>query len=182
MIDIGISLTAERQAQLQRELKDNNRANVYRRAAALLAIHKGRSVIQVAELLGVTRQSIYNWIAAYGNTNETLDLKDGRRSGRPSVWTAELQACLGRALNDSPDRLGYAARHWTVSLLRERLASDSGSLISEATLRRKLKLMGYAQKRHRYVIRTPQAEVQGLILGVVTRPFAVEEQNERLEA
>jgi transposase len=60
----------------------------YRRAAALLGVHQGRPVSQVAAVLGVTRQSVYNWVKTYGGVTEGLELEDAPRSGRPRVLGA----------------------------------------------------------------------------------------------
>jgi transposase len=72
-------------------------------------------------MLGVTRQSIYNWIEAYSQEYNPTVLRDALRSGRPSLWTEDSQSLLRELLTTSPDRLGYFAVNWTVPLLREQL-------------------------------------------------------------
>lgn len=153
MMDHEFKLTPEQQALLQQALRPNNRAGIYRRAAALLALHNGSTVVQVAQLLGVTRQCVYNWMATYGGTWNTLDIGDRKRSGRPTMWTAELEALLGKGLAQSPRDLGYDAGSWTIRLLQDYLAAHAGRRISANALSRKLCVMGYAVKEgHRYVI------------------------------
>ena len=57
----AIHLTIAQRQLLRAGLDAPPRTGFYRRALALLALDEGRSVAEVAELLGVTRQRIYNW-------------------------------------------------------------------------------------------------------------------------
>jgi transposase len=148
----SITLTENQTAQLRGEMKHSPNVQVYRRATALLAVHGGQSVIQVAELLGVTRQSIYNWIATYGRPDENLDLRDAPRAGRPPLVTEELQGLLAAAFRQAPAELGYPAENWTASLLREHLCAQGGRQLSDETLRRHLGRLGYVWKDRRYVL------------------------------
>jgi transposase len=100
----------------------------------------------------VTRQSIYNWIRAYEATKDSKALSDAVRTGRPRLWTAEKQALLRVLLETTPDRFGYVAVSWTVSLLREQIERTTGSPISEITVRRALHQEQYVWKRPRYVL------------------------------
>lgn len=147
-----MNLSVAQQAQLRHEIKHSDDVNVYRRATALLAVHEGQPVSQVARLLRVTRQSIYKWIATYGETEHELDLKDAERSGRPTLWTQELQRLLEESLQQTPGWIGYPAPHWTVKLLREHLVTRAARQLSEETVRRKLRGLGYVWKRRRYVL------------------------------
>jgi transposase len=147
-----VQLTAGQEARLQAELRDSESVQVYRRAAALLAAHQGRSAGQVAALLGVTRQTVYNWLNTYAKEERGLDLADAPRSGRPSVWTEELDKLLEATLGQSPSEAGHTALNWTTTLLRKRLASCSSIVISDETLRRRLRQLGYTWKRGRYVL------------------------------
>jgi transposase len=188
VIDACLVLSTEREAQLRQELKKNDSVPVYRRAAALLAIHQGSTVNDVARLLGVTRQTIYNWIDTYGAADKVCDLEDADRPGRPSIWTPELQATLDSALNPVSGRSGCGTPDWTVSALRAHLEADTGKRISETALRKKLELMGYMQKRHRYIVRSsppqqPQKpQVPGLNWGLVPRPQEVERKDKLIAA
>jgi len=141
-----LELTAEQAAQLQSELRQSASVQVYRRAAALLGAHQGRSVSQMAALLGVTRQSIYNWVKTYGRARGRLNLVDAPRSGRPSVWTPDLDAVLAETLRSPPHEQGCPGGRWTTALLIERLASRAGKRISGGTLRRRLRRLGLGRE------------------------------------
>ena len=150
----AVALSFEQQTQLRWELKHTRNLQVYRRAAALLALHGGRSVGEVAELLGVTRQSVYNWAATYGQAGDGVDLADASRTGRPSLWSAEMQSVLEQSLRRRPAPAGRQGERWTIDLLQQQLASQCGRRVSTETLRRKLRKLGYVWKEGNYVLRT----------------------------
>lgn len=147
-----LKLTAQQRHRLQAQLRQTPDARVYRRTLALLEVAQGRPVAQVADFLGVTRQSIYNWIATYTLTHDSAALCDDLRSGRPSLWTEDTRAWLGSLLEQSPDFFGYPAVNWTVPLLAEQLQHCTGQAFSGDTLRRELDRLGYVWKRPRYVL------------------------------
>src|SRR6266478_1996524 len=86
-----IVLKRRHRYQLQKQLKHAQDASLYRRTLAILEIDQGKPVAAVAEALGVTRQTVYNWLGSYGETYDPLALVDAARSGRPSSWTPDLQ-------------------------------------------------------------------------------------------
>jgi transposase len=145
--------------RLQRQLKQTHDARQYRRTLAILEFSRGQSVARIAQLLGVTRQSVYHWIDAYSQTHDPEALLDDERSGRPSLWTEDLRVRLGSWLEQSPDGLGYFAVNWTVPLLQEHLGHYTGQHLSDDTVRRELQRLGYVWKRTRYVL-TPDPELE----------------------
>src|SRR5437867_13317620 len=86
-----LKLTRWQRLQLQRQLKHSQDARVYRRALAILDYARGEPISAIAQRLGVTRQSVYNWIASYAEAPAPDSLVDGQRSGRPSLWTNGLR-------------------------------------------------------------------------------------------
>lgn len=146
-----LKLSTEQQNQLQSELKSSAGLRAYRRAAALLAVHEGRPISQVAAFLGVTRQTIYNWLLAYVRAGQIFSLADAPRAGRPSVWAEEWDALLEETLQQFPVELCYRSRSWNAPLLQEHLASRLGKRVSKDTLRRNLRRLGYVWKHGRYV-------------------------------
>jgi transposase len=147
-----LSLTAWQRRRVRRHLECVTDAHTYRRTLALLEVHQGRPIAEVARMLGVTRQSIYNWIEAYSQEYNPTVLRDALRSGRPSLWTEDSQSLLRELLTTSPDRLGYFAVNWTVPLLREQLEHRTGQRLCDDTIRGQLHRMGYVWKRSRYVL------------------------------
>lgn len=158
-----LKLTTYQRRRLQHLLQQTSDARVYRRTLAVLEYNRGQSMPQIAEMLGVTRQSVYNWVAAYLRSWDLRTLHDAARSGRPRLWTKERQALLGTLLQTSPDQFGYFAVNWTVPLLQEQIAHVAGSRLSQDTIRRELDRQRYVWKRFRYVLDPdPQREKKTL--------------------
>src|SRR5438874_626502 len=114
-------LTVAQRHQLRTRLRHPGDARPYRRAVALLEVGGGRPVAAVAAQLGVSRQSVYNWVEAYRRCPGPQALADGYGAGRPSLWTEELRTLLRAALRQPPGGLGYLGVNWTVPLLRDYL-------------------------------------------------------------
>jgi transposase len=145
-------LSRSQRYRLRQQLTHTRDASLYRRTLALLELDKGKPLAQVARSLGVTRQTVYNWIDAYTQCFDPLALVEGERSGRPATWTPELQELLQTLLHESPTEWNYHAVNWTVSLLQQQLATWDGRVLSGDTIRRRLHEMGYVWKRTRYVL------------------------------
>lgn len=147
-----LTFTGWQHRRLERQLREAPDAALYRRTLALLEVARGKPVAEVAGALRVSRQSVYNWAAAYAADYDPSALADGDRSGRPTVWTDDLRATLGAALGRSPDRLGYPAMNWTIPLLQEHLGRWCDRRLGANTVRREMHRLGYVWKRSRYVL------------------------------
>src|SRR5947208_16436158 len=107
-------LTPAQRHDLRAWLGSTPDVSASRRAVALLALDEGRSLTQAAELLGVSRQSVYNWAQAYSRCPDPDALLSHYGGGRPGAWTPDLCRLLGDALRRRPHRLGYPGTSWTV--------------------------------------------------------------------
>jgi transposase len=154
-----LKLNAWQRRRLRCQLRATRDARLYRRTLAILEVDRGRSVRDVAFSLGVEPRSIYYWIEAYLQDHDPASLSDGERAGRPSLWTEGLERRLLAAMAQSPQNLGYPSVDWTVPLLREHLGDHSGGPLSDDTIRRRLRRLGYVWKRPRYVLK-PDPELE----------------------
>jgi transposase len=145
-------LNRRQRYRLRQQLEHTHDAALYRRTLAMLELDQGKPLAQIARSMGVTRQTVYNWIDAYTQSFDPLALVDAARSGRPATWTPELQELLETLLHESPTEWDYPAVNWTVPLLRQQLATWDGRWLSEDTIRRRLHESGYVWKRTRYVL------------------------------
>src|SRR5207248_2785991 len=104
--------------RLQRQLATTREARLYRRTLAVLEFDRGQSARDIARLLGVTRQSVHNWVEAYTQAYDPTALADDGWEGRPTLLTEEDQALLRALLAASPQELGFPHTSWTVPLLQ----------------------------------------------------------------
>jgi transposase len=152
-------LTRRQRRELEQTLTHCHDARFYARLLALRQIDEGGSILRVAGVLGVSRQSVYNWLRACRDSSRLDVLKDRPRPGRPSLWEQRLGGHLEELLRQSPREHGYFAGDWTVPLLAEHLRHTWGQEPSSHTLRRQLHALGYTWKRSRYALEPdPQQE------------------------
>jgi len=148
----GEQLTPAQMQQLEHQLSQTDDVRLYRRTLALLMWGRGTSVSEIATLLHVRRQSVYNWLASYTTSSDPACLRDAVRSGRPRRWTTQAETLLAETIGVPPDQLGYLAVTWTVPLLQDHLERACSTRFSDDTIRRALHRLGYVWKRYRYVL------------------------------
>jgi transposase len=154
----GWMVTERQRHRLERQLKHTTDARVYRRTLALLEVSQGTPIAEVARTLGVSRQSVYNWLESFGRTHDPAALQEAMHPGRPKSLTADLEVFLRSLMTMSPDQRGYFSTTWTVPLLQEELKHCCGTQVSDDTIRRELSRLGYVWKRARYVLRPDPEE------------------------
>jgi transposase len=143
-------LTSWQRQRLRRQRAETRDVRVYRRTVAVLEYDRGRPAAAIARMLGVSRQSIHNWVAYFARTPDPAVLADLARSGQPRVLDEDDLQVLAHLLAGSPQNFGYADANWTVPRLREALARCTGHTVSDVTLRRQLQAWEYVWKRPRY--------------------------------
>src|SRR5581483_11474298 len=78
-----LHLTSWQRRRLRRQLAQTLDARLLRRTLAVLEFDSGRPVAEIADPLGVTRQSVYNWVQAYRHGRDPAALQDAEGRGRP---------------------------------------------------------------------------------------------------
>ncbi len=154
-----LTLTPWQRRRLRRLLGQTQDARLYRRTLAILEIAGGTPIARVARTLGVSRRAVYYWVEGYAERHDPADLAPGHSPGRPTAWTEEARALLQELLTGSPAARGYYAVNWTVPLLQEELRHGTGECLSDDTVRRELRRLGYVWKRPRYVL-APDPELE----------------------
>ncbi len=90
----GPRLSAGERRRVLNLFQETDDAHLYRRVLAVLEHSRGKSVVEIAESLQVSRQSVYNWIGRFRHTHDILELVDAPHPGRPSDWMEEVEALL----------------------------------------------------------------------------------------
>jgi transposase len=123
------------------------------RAQALLWLAQGYSVEESAALLGVTRQTVYNWQTRFRERSD-LDLRarlaDAIRPGRPRTASGIIDPLIAEVIDLDPRDLGYRHTGWTNALLRRYLEEVHGLTVSRRSVRRALACLGIRWKRPRH--------------------------------
>jgi transposase len=126
-------------------------ARVFRRIQSVLLVAEGHRMAEVAQITRLSRRTIYNLVNRYLQHHQVSVLHDELRTGRPPVAPSITKARILRELGRSPLKLGYLTNVWTVELLAHHLSQRYKCLITPRTLRRRMKQIGLACKRPRYV-------------------------------
>lgn len=145
-----LNLTSRQRRRLRRQLAETHDARLFQRTLAVLEFDFGRSAADIARMLGVTRQSVYNWIEAYTLDHDPSSLEDEEGRGRDPLLDEDQEHLLEALLAVPPQELGYPHTSWTVPLLREALEIATEQRVSEDTLGRALGRLDYVWKRPRY--------------------------------
>ena len=145
-----LNLTSWQRHRLRRQLAATEDVRLYRRTLAVLEFDYGRSASDIARMLGVTRQTVYNWIEAYTGSGDPAVLEDHRGQGYRPLLDEDAEHLLEALLSQAPQELGYPHTSWTVPLLLDALEVATGQRVSDDTLRRTLRRLQYTWKRPRY--------------------------------
>jgi transposase len=145
-------LTTRGRRLMREKLRHARDARLCKRLQAILAYDRGVPIVDIAQLLNVSRQSVYNWIVRFREQKRMEDLCDAPHPGRPARADEAFDVVLRTLLMLSPQRFGYHAMHWTVRLLRDQLRNNLGQDFSDDTVRRGLHRLDYVWKRPRYVL------------------------------
>jgi len=111
-------------------------------------------VATVAQTLGCTETSVYNWVAAW-RADGLAGVAEGVHPGKVHRLDPAAEAALETLLTEGdPQAQGYVATGWTVPLLRTELAKRGGEA-AERTIRRTLHRLGWRWKRPKFVLGRP---------------------------
>jgi transposase len=145
-----LHLTSWQRHRLRRQLSATEDVRLFRRTLAVLEFDYGRPAADIARMLGVSRQTVYNWLEAYTDTCDPTALEDHRGCGHYLLLDEDAEHLVEALLTRSPQELGYPHVSWTVPLLREALEIATGQSVSEDTVRRTLHRLDFVWKRPRY--------------------------------
>lgn len=129
-----------------------------RRLLALSAIYAGASRTEAAALGGVGLQTVRDWVLAFNATGPD-GLLTGKAPGpRPRLSAAQRDA-LKSLVEQGPLPAAHGVVRWRLVDLSQILFEDHGVSISEQTLSRELRAMGYRKlsARPRHHAQDPQA-------------------------
>jgi transposase len=119
-----------------------------RRTAVRLVI-EGRSQVEVAGLLGVTRQAVGNWIATHrrGGDQALGARRRGRRGGHTKLSESQQQKIAALICGKNPDQLKLPGFLWTRALVRDLIRQQFNIEVGEDTAGRYLRAWGFSPQK-----------------------------------
>ena len=122
-----------------------------RRLLALSAIYAGASRSEAAAMGGVGLQTVRDWVLVF-NADGPDGLIDGKAPGARPRLNAQQQEELRALVEQGPMPAAHGVVRWRLVDLAQILFEEHGVLVSEQTLSRVLRTMGYrklsARPRH----------------------------------
>jgi len=122
------------------------------RAQALLWLHEGAPVDEVATRLFVTPRTVFRWRSRF-HARQALELPerlaDGPRSGRPKTVSGHIDTLLSAVIDGDPRQWGYHSTVWSVPLLRPYLHDVHHCKASRRSVGLALARLGIAWQRPR---------------------------------
>lgn len=136
-----IRLAKKTREGLKRMARSRSNARHAKRAQALLGLHHGKSVQQVAQETGLSRQAVYNLQKRYLERQAQhlhQRVADAQHTGRPPKKQRLVMRVISKLLRRNPRRYGYTETDWTVPMLHEEVQKSTGVKVSRRTIRRAL--------------------------------------------
>ena len=148
-----LELSDQEREQLQRLLTEGAEAREHRRLQALLWLAAGQAPDQVADVLGVSRRTVYYWAERFEDRRDQdlrARLADAPRPGRPCSTCGVIDPLIAAVIDRDPRGFGYRHTGWTNALLRRYLEEVHGLTVSRRSVRRALARLGIRWKRPRH--------------------------------
>lgn len=134
--------------RLQRVVQKTKDKNHARRALAILFLHEGKSVTDIATQLCAARSSIGHWRNLFETYGEAGLIPESPGCPPSTVDDALCHSVL-TLLQTAPRQYGYLRTRWTSEMLAEQVYHATGRLVHSSTLRRLLPTLGLVWRRAR---------------------------------
>lgn len=145
-------------ADLKRLARESRDADQTRRLLALAVIHDGGSRAEAAETGGVGRQVVRDWVVRF-NAEGPAGLISKKAPGNPSKLDDAQRAALARVVERGPIPAVDEVVRWRLIDLAAWVWDEFAISVSEATLSRELKALGFSKisARPRHHAQDPEA-------------------------
>lgn len=116
-----------------------------KRAAAALMLQEGKGCAEIAEELGLSRQTVYRWRRLLDAGGEA-ELLARARLGSPPLLSEQQQESLLTALNRPPSASGMASKSWSLKTAANFVHKEFSETFTEAGISRLLRNRGVSIK------------------------------------
>jgi transposase len=148
-----IGLKASTWKQLIRRLHEayaSGPLRLVKRIQSLLYIVDDTSVTDVALILDLSEQSVYNYVTAFVRKGlDSLGYK--YPSGRPPKLTQSQRKELARLIDQGPEEAGYDCGGWNTALIQDLILTHYGVEYTPQYIAQLLKTLGYSWQKARFV-------------------------------
>lgn len=144
--------------ELRRLARDSRDAKQVRRLLALAVIRDGGTRTEAARIGGVGLQIVRDWVLRF-NAEGPSGLVDRKAPGKAPTLTAEQRAALARVVETGPEPWRDGVVRWRRIDLVQWLWEEFRVSVSEATVGRELRALGFRKlsARPRHYAQDPEA-------------------------
>ena len=139
-IAVGRDFTSEEVRQLAKRAKDSSQA---RRLLAIAAVLDGESRQDAAKAAGMDRQTLRDWVIRF-NEKGANGLVNIPSPGAPPKLDDRHKAFLARIVEEGPMPAVHGVVRWRACDLVKQLHAQFGLSVSDATVYRALKELGFS--------------------------------------
>jgi transposase len=149
----SFTLSERQRAELEYVVTHTPLAKERSRAQAVLWLSQGIAAEEIADLMDVSRQTVYNWAERF-RRRESLDLRarllDAPRPGRPPTVARVIDPLVAELIDQDPREFGYHSTVWTTPLLVWHLKRTHGVDVSPRSIGSSLERLRIRWKRPRH--------------------------------
>jgi transposase len=128
------------------QAKDRADINILRKTQAMLAVIKGNRYDDIADLLGVTVETIRLWINDFLSRG-MLALRIKKASGRPPKLTKSQKKELKKAVKNGSDAAGYQSGCWNSAMVQDYIYQTFGIFYSAGYVAQLLRNLGLSYQK-----------------------------------
>jgi transposase len=152
-MNIRIKLWKDERENLIKRLQQayaRGELRLIKRIHALIYILEGKTVLEVAELLQLSIQSVYNYITAF-ILKRLNSLVYRRPSGRPRKLTKTQRQTLAELIDRGPEEAGYDCGCWNTVMIQDLIFNRFQVEYNPHYVAELLKTLGFSYQRGRFV-------------------------------
>lgn len=153
MLNIRISISRETVKALGERLRQAYRAGdakLVKRITALMGLSRGEGASQIAQELGCSRASIYEWFKKL--VYQGVDgLQVSWRGGRRSKLSKGQKMRLKELVQAGPQAAGFQSGCWNTAMIQQMIAGEFGVVYHVHYVAELLKNLGFSFQKARFV-------------------------------
>lgn len=120
------------------------------RKAAVTRVEAGESPEFVASGMGINRRTIYRWLAAYHYGGDQALQARPIRGAKPKLDARQMAKLSQIVRTKNPLQLDFEFALWTLAMIRELIRRQFGVRLSEVSVGRLMKRLGFTPQRPLY--------------------------------
>lgn len=128
---------------------DRGDIQILRRAQGLLGVFRGNLYEEIAQIVGVTVETLRLWIRSF-LVDGFRSLKSKRSKGRPSKLTKEQKKQLKKVIKSGPEAAGFACGCWNSAIVQAYIKKTFKVFYSVHYIAELLKNLGMSYQKARF--------------------------------